>query len=99
MTCEVLFFTAPWCDPCRQAAPIFSEVVAELGVTARFVDVDLDPDLADRVGVDMLPTVAIRTDGTVSGTLTGSRPKAELRSFIQDSLPKVSKTGGSDVAK
>lgn len=86
MTREVLFFTAPWCEPCRQAAPIFSEVVAEFDVVARFVDVDLSPDLADTYSIDRLPTILVRADADRASILTGSRPKAEMRTFIANAL-------------
>lgn len=98
MSCEALFFTAPWCDPCHQAAPIFSEVTRELGLDASIVDADLTPNLADRFGVESLPTVVVVCDGEVRDSLTGTRPKAELRSFLRNSVGAVSPTGTTGVA-
>ncbi|MBM9432170.1 thioredoxin family protein [Flaviflexus equikiangi] len=89
MSCEALFFTAPWCNPCRQAAPIFSEVMREANLPSTIVDVDLTPDLADRFGVERLPTLVIVSDGVLRGSLTGSRPKAEVRSFVDSALGEV----------
>lgn len=86
MSCEALFFTAPWCDPCHQAAPIFSEVTRELDLPASIIDVDLTPDLADRFGVESLPTIVVASDDNAHGILEGSRPKAELRAFLHAAI-------------
>lgn len=98
MTSEVFFFTAPWCDPCRQAAPIFSEVAVELKVTSSIVDVDLTPDLADRFGVKRLPTIVVARDGELVSIVEGSRPKAELREFLRASLDQGVSRNGKSVA-
>ena len=98
MHCEVLFFTAPWCDPCHQAAPIFSEVTRELGIAASIVDADLTPDVAARFGVESLPTVVVLCEGEVRDSLAGTRPKAELRSFLRRSSGAVHPPDGPGVA-
>lgn len=83
MSCEALFFTAPWCDPCHQAAPIFSEVTRELNIPASIIDTDLSGDLADGYGVESLPAVVVVCEDQDPSILVGSRPKAELRDFLR----------------
>lgn len=79
---EIVFFTATWAGPARAAAPIFSEVLAELGIAGRIADVDVEAELADRCGIDIVPSVAILDDDQVK-VLPGSRPKPELRRWLE----------------
>lgn len=98
MSCEAYFFTAPWCDPCHQAAPIFSEAARELNLPASIIDVDLAPDLADRFGVESLPAIVVATHDQRHGILVGSRPKAEVRAFLQSIIGEVSPSEPGAVA-
>lgn len=98
MSCEALFFTAPWCGPCHQAAPIFSEVTQELSIPSSIIDADLAPDLADRLGVESLPTIVVVAHDQSRGILVGSRPKPEVRAFLQSIIGEVGLHGAGAVA-
>lgn len=68
----VIDFWAGWCGPCRMMAPQF-EKAAELRPGYRFakVDVDAQPVLAARFGVQSIPTLAVLRDGELVGTAAG----------------------------
>ncbi len=62
----VLFeFLAPWCGPCRAAAPILRQVAGELAGRALVlkVNVDEEPALAERFGVQGIPHFLVLHQG------------------------------------
>lgn len=73
-------FWAPWCGPCRMLAPVIEEIAAEQADSLRVgkVNVDDEPELAERYGVSSIPTVLLLKDGQVRATSVGFRPKAQL---------------------
>jgi thioredoxin 1 len=58
---KYLYFSAPWCGPCRAFGPIMEQVSHEIGVEK--INVDEQGDLAIKYGVRNVPTV-ILVDGT-----------------------------------
>lgn len=78
---ELLYFTAPWCVPCRTLGPVMDQVTA---LPVLKVDVDKDPALAETVNVYSIPTV-ILTDGPHEiNRFTGARSLEYVNQFIAD---------------
>lgn len=84
-------FWAPWCRPCKQLAPILSELDTELTGVARVVRIDTDANtrVADTYGISSLPTLLVFAAGEVITALVGSRPKNALRDAIRDAARVV----------
>lgn len=78
-------FWATWCGPCRMLAPVLEELAAEYDgrVTVGKVNVDEQPLLAARYGIQSIPTVMLFKNGEVVNTLVGFRPKAQLEQLLQ----------------
>lgn len=53
----VVRFTADWCMPCKQYAPLFERAAEAQGETWLIIDVDEHPDVARNYGVMSIPTV------------------------------------------
>jgi thioredoxin len=68
----VVDFWAGWCGPCRAMAPQF-ERAAALRPAYRFakVDVDAEPALAQRFGVQSIPTLVAFRDGHAVAAQSG----------------------------
>jgi thioredoxin len=60
----VVDFWAGWCGPCRAMAPQFERAAAmRPGYRFAKVDVDTEPALATRYGIQSIPTVIVLRDG------------------------------------
>jgi thioredoxin 1 len=74
-------FWAEWCGPCKMLNPVLNELAAEAGdrATIAKVNVDEEPGLAQRFGVQSIPTLVIFQGGTEQSRIVGLAPKATLK--------------------
>ncbi|MFJ1596963.1 thioredoxin [Streptomyces sp. NPDC088261] len=81
-------FTADWCPPCRQLAPVLSAVAAEEAGRLKIVqlDVDTNPGITTRYGVLAMPTLLLFRDGEPVKSMVGARPKRRLLEELADVL-------------
>lgn len=75
-------FWATWCGPCRRQAPIVEEL-AEEGYAVGKVDVDDQPELAQRFGIMSIPTLLVFQGGQEAKRLVGLTPKDELKKLLE----------------
>ena len=78
-------FWAAWCGPCRMLAPAVAQIAEEYEGKAKVckVNVDEQPELARRFGINSIPTVMVFKGGVLTDTLVGLRPKAELELLLK----------------
>jgi len=70
-------FTAQWCQPCKQLAPVFAQLQSSFpGVIFETIDVDQNKDLALENFVTSIPTVIFEKDGITKQRFTGVQPKS-----------------------
>ena len=55
---KYLYFSAPWCGPCKQLAPKM-ELVAEANITVEKILVDSDAETTEKYGIRNIPTVVL----------------------------------------
>ncbi|GAB2601769.1 thioredoxin [Streptomyces capparidis] len=79
-------FTADWCPPCRQLAPVLREVAEEerhrLKVVA--IDVDANPETTAAYGVLSMPTLILFRGGEPVASMVGARTKRCLLKELDD---------------
>lgn len=56
---QVLYFSAPWCGPCKMFKPVVEMVSSELNVSVNYINVDYDASYAERYSVSSVPTIVI----------------------------------------
>ena len=75
---EILFFSSPWCGPCRQIKSMFSEsIISELNI--RIVDISDDMELAAAHKVMNVPTFVKIVDGLEETRIIGATTIDALR--------------------
>lgn len=81
-------FWAEWCGPCRIQLPILDEVSEEIGDKATIgkINVDQELELAQRFGVQSIPTLILFKDGEVIDIMVGVQQKETLVEKINNAL-------------
>ena len=77
-------FYADWCGPCRMVSPIVDEIAEENPeyLVAK-INVDNEPELAQRFGIVSIPTLVVMKGGEVVKKVSGARPKAAIIALIE----------------
>ena len=73
-------FWAAWCGPCRMLAPAVAQIAAECEgkIKVGKVNVDEQPELAQRFGIMSIPTVLVFKDGKKVNQSIGLVSKEKL---------------------
>jgi thioredoxin 1 len=78
-------FTATWCGPCKQLAPLVDQLADELvgQVKVGKLDVDESPITAGKYGVRGVPTVMVFKNGERAAQHVGLTSKAKLLDLVK----------------
>jgi thioredoxin 1 len=80
-------FSAVWCGPCRQLAPVMNEIKGQFSnVKFEEIDVDTNPELVEKYSVVSVPTVIIEKNGELYERFTGLSSKLAYVNAINESL-------------
>lgn len=81
-------FTATWCGPCRQIAPLVDQLADEYQGKAKVTKLDIDesPGVASRYGIRGVPTLLMFKGGELVGQRVGAAPKSAIAELINKAL-------------
>ena len=79
---------APWCGPCRMVSPALAQVAADLAGRVKLakVNVDESPRIAQRFGVQAIPTLMVLRNGQVAARRAGAAPAVDLRKWAEAAI-------------
>lgn len=84
-------YTATWCGPCKQLAPVFDELQNEMTnetdrIMFQTIDVDQNKQTALEANVSSVPTVIFEKDGVPVYRFSGVLPKTVIAGTIRKFL-------------
>jgi thioredoxin-like negative regulator of GroEL len=82
---KILYFSAPWCGPCKQFGPIMDRI-SQTGILVEKVNVDNAPAVAAAYNVRSVPTVIIvDRSGNETGRSVGMLSESQVRQLFNQS--------------
>ena len=84
-------FYAPWCVYCRRLNPALDKIAAQNGgrLTVGKINIDDEPELADREQIEVVPTLVLYHGGEALGSMVAPDSKARIDEFLEDFLGGV----------
>jgi putative thioredoxin len=84
----VVDFWAAWCWPCRALGPALEAEVEKRAGRLELVKVDVDeePQLSARYGIQGIPTVKVFRDGEPVNGFIGAYPASVIAEFFDEQL-------------
>ncbi len=76
-------FWAAWCGPCRMLAPVLEELDGREDFKIVKVDVDAEPALATRFGIESIPTLLLFRNGQLVNRSVGLVSQTEILRMMQ----------------
>ena len=78
-------FWAEWCGPCKMLAPVLDEIAVEQTgrVKVGKVNIDTNPALAARFGIQSIPTLLYFANGEVRNQTIGVAGKKAITSKLE----------------
>lgn len=79
---QLVYFTAPWCQPCRVFGPEMEKVSETIPVTK--VDISEDPTQVDKYGIMSVPTVVLFDGNREVSRFVGARTKDMVLDWVKE---------------
>ena len=84
----VVDFWAAWCGPCKMVSPIIEQLAEQYAGKIVFgkVNVDENPYISQRFGIQSIPTLMILKEGQVIDVMIGALPKGQIENRIKQHI-------------
>ena len=84
----VVDFWAAWCGPCRALGPAIEHEIGKRAGKLELakLNVDSEPVIAGRYGIQSIPTVAVFRNGEIVNGFVGAYPAATIGRFFDEQV-------------
>ena len=80
-------FWAPWCGYCRRIGPAWEKVAQQSQhYSVAKLNIDDFPEIAEREGVEVIPTLILYRDGKALGRIVAPDSKGKIDDFSRETL-------------
>ena len=80
-------FWAPWCGPCKQFAPVFSQFATEQPqIRCLKLDTEANPAAGTTFNIRSIPTLVLFLQGRERARVSGALPPQQLSQWVQQTL-------------
>jgi thioredoxin 1 len=80
---KVVMFSASWCNPCKQAKPIFQQLKeSHSDVQFEIVDIDENRDMANDFGITGVPTFMLIENNEEVSRLVGAQNVVRVKELL-----------------
>lgn len=73
---------AEWCGPCKMMNPIVEQFAAQTGIKVQEVNVEDEPEVAQKYNVSSVPTFVKLVDGKAVDMASGFMGLPKLKEFM-----------------
>ena len=82
----IVDFFANWCNPCSMMKPVFERVASnnDTEVQMYTMDIDINRDYAQTLGIRSIPTVKLFSNGNVTDTVVGVMNEEKIKSLVNN---------------
>ena len=86
-------FWAPWCGPCKMLTPTIEEISDDYQdkIKVGKIDIQEHREIAQSLGIQSIPTVALFDGIRAVNVVVGMRPKKDFAKMIDNYLKKRAK--------
>lgn len=77
-------FWAAWCGPCKMMGPVIDQIAEEhTDIKVGKINIDEQPELAQKYGIMSIPTVVLFEGGNPKETSVGLVPKESIEKMFK----------------
>ncbi|MFA5177936.1 MAG: thioredoxin [Candidatus Paceibacterota bacterium] len=73
-----------WCPPCKMLAPVIEKIACDYEdkIIVAKMDLDANPIIGNKFGVEVIPTVILFKNGEVVDKFVGFKPETEIKKWL-----------------